>query len=88
MKDIWQVVVKHNLSKSRSSDDVIFLKLWMGRFRRPAMSIVCGVDGKLREEKPSQPRDCLIPGLESQDTALCDETAVLLSLNIQRYLQF
>lgn len=52
------------------------------------MSIVCGVDGKLREEKPSQPRDCLIPGLESQDTALCDETAVLLSLNIQRYLQF
>lgn len=88
MKDAWKVAVKHSLLKSRSSDDVIFLKFWMGRFWLPATSICCGVDGKLREEKPSQPRDCLIPGLEGQDIALCDETAVLLSLKIQRYLQF
>lgn len=88
MKDVWRVVVKHNLSKSRSSTDVIFMKLWMRRFQLPETSVCCGVDGKQREEKPSQPRDCLIPGLEGQDTALCDETAVLLSLKIQRYLQF
>lgn len=62
-----------------------------GEFQLPARSILCGVDGIWGEKKSSQPGDCLIPGLEGQDRALCDEAAVLfcvlVSLKIQIYQQ-